>query len=195
MSLLARRETNPSPEQNDDDDIVAVDIVRLLVVLFIVWQIMCVALWLMPASTVKAPFVPWIQPYMWVTGCDQNWNMFSPNPASQDVYLVADITYQNGAQETWTFPRMYELNYFQRYQEERFRKLIEYAHQDNYRNTWPYLARFAALANNKEPQTNPVVHVDLVRYWRNIPNPGVPLPPYTQYLFYKADFAPGSLDK
>lgn len=194
MSLLTPRKGSATAPPRDDDDIVAVDVVRLLVVLFIVWHLLCVALWLLPASSVKEPFIPWIVPYMDWVGCDQNWNMFAPNPSNQDVYLVANITYQNGEQKSWTFPRMHELNYFQRYQEERFRKMIEYAHQDAYSKIWPYLARFAALANNKEPKTNPVVHVDLLRYWQNIPNPGVPMPPYTHYQFYRADFAPGSLN-
>lgn len=182
-------------EASSDDDIITFDVVRFLITLFIVWQLLAVAFWLMPGSAIKRPFLGLLEPYMWVTAGDQNWSMFAPNPASQDVYLTANIVYQNGANTVYTFPRMRDLNYLQRYQQERFRKMIEWAHQDNYHMMWPYLARFAALANNSRPHSNPVVHVELVRHWQDIPNPGVPMPPYSQYTFYKADYPPGSLDQ
>ena len=194
MSLLSQRAGEPEQTPGDDAEFIAVDFVRLFIVLFIVWQLFCVAFWLMPASNIKTPFVPLLQEYMWFVGCDQNWNMFAPQPANQDIYLLAKITYRDGAQMTWTFPRMHDLNYFQRYQEERFRKMIEYAHQDGYNRMWPFLARFAALSNDSSPKTNPVVHVELVRRWQNIPKPGAPMPPYTQYTFYRADFPTGSLN-
>ncbi|HEX5324438.1 MAG TPA: hypothetical protein VFW40_11670 [Capsulimonadaceae bacterium] len=179
----------------DDDDIIPIDLRRVVITLFVICQLTATALWLLPQSWTQVWALRPLQHYMWWTGCDQNWNMFAPQPASTDVYLSADITYQSGAHKSWDFPRMHDLDYFRRYQEERFRKMIEFAHQDNYSRMWWPLAHFAALANNAHPTTDPVVHVELVRHWQPIPSPGTPLPPYSVYTFYRADFAPGSLSQ
>ncbi|HEX5324439.1 MAG TPA: hypothetical protein VFW40_11675 [Capsulimonadaceae bacterium] len=164
-----------------------------LVSAFILWQLLMISFWLLPPSATQQLLLNTLHNYMWWTGNDQNWGMFSPQPANVDIYMQAKITYQDGTQKTWTFPRMHAIGYVQRYQEERFRKMIENAHQDVNSGVWPSVARFAALANNKEPKTNPVVHVELIRDWQPIPPPGDLLPAYNAYTFYRADYAPGSL--
>jgi hypothetical protein len=180
-------------EFEDEDDFIPIDFRRLALSTFILWQIMTAALWLLPQSVTQSSFVIPLRHYMWMVGCDQNWGMFAPNPANADVYVTAQITYQDGTQKEWTYPRMHDLGYVRRYQEERYRKMLEWAHQPAYARMWPWLARFAAQANNDHARTNPVTHVELILHTMNIPNPGVPLPPYTAQTFYQTDFKPGSL--
>lgn len=180
----------------EDDDLVPIDIRRLVISTFAIWQIMMTVLWLMPGgSLVQQSFLTPLRHYMWLTGGDQNWAMFAPNPAQQDIYLSAIITYRDGTQKSWNFPRMHDLGYIQRYQEERFRKMIEFGHMSAHSCMWPPLARFAGLSNNSHPATNPVTHVALVLHTLNIPNIGVPLPPYTTDTFYQADYGPGGLTR
>src|SRR5579862_5767533 len=112
---------------------------------FVLWQLLMVTFWLMPDSATQRFLLRTLRDYMWATGSDQNWNMFSPNPASTDVYMSALITYQDGTQKTWLFPRMHNLGVVQKYQQERFRKFIENAHLDANSAVWPYAARFAAI--------------------------------------------------
>ena len=179
----------------EDDDYFPVDIRRLVICTFAIWQIMAAIMWLMPPSALQSSFVIPLRHYMWLTGGDQNWSMFAPNPARADIYLSAQITYQDGSQRSWNFPRMHDLGYIRRYQEERFRKMIEFGHMQQYSQMWPQFARFAAESNNDHPVSNPVVHVDLILNTMYIPDPGTPLPPYTAQTFYQGDFLPGSLPK
>jgi len=141
---------------------------KILVSIFILWQLLMTALWLMPASATQRLMLNTLHVYMWVTGCDQNWAMFSPNPANIDVYLQANIFYKDGTHKVWSFPRMHNMGFIQRYQAERYRKMIENAHLDMNSGVWPYLAQFAALSNDTQPKTNPVVQVELIRSWQVI---------------------------
>jgi hypothetical protein len=162
--------------------------------LLILWQLLMVTFWLMPSSATQQRLSGAMHPYMWSTGCDQLWNMFSP-PSNIDIYMQAKITYQDGAQKTWVFPRMRNLSLLAKYQKERFRKMVENAHLVTNYAVWPYVARFAAITNNTEPKSNPVVHVELIRTWQGIPPPGLNIPPYQSYSFYQSDYTPGSLDR
>lgn len=166
---------------------------KWLISIFIVWQLIMVVMWLLPSSALQRGMLRVLQHYMWATACWQNWQMFAPNPASDDVYMEAKITYHDGSTHLWVFPRMIKQGFLQRYEDERFRKMIENAHQDSQREIWPYVARFAAIANNPEPKTDPVVHVELVRVWQNIPPNPLPPTPYHSFTFYIADYPPGSL--
>lgn len=166
---------------------------KWLVSAFIIWQILLAALWLLPQSALQQGMLLVMQRYMWATACWQNWQMFAPNPASQDVYMEANVTYRDGMSHVWVFPRMIKQSFLQRYQDERFRKMIENAHLDSNRAIWPYVARFAAIANNKTPHSDPVVQVELVRLWSDISVNGLPPSPYHAYTFYVASYPPGSL--
>ncbi len=166
---------------------------RLLASAFILWQLGATAVWLLPPSALQQRLVPMVRRYMVFTGSAQNWHMFAPNPANVDEYLTTVVTYRDGTRKTWMFPRMHDLGYLQRYQKERFRKMFEYAHKDAHKELWPSLARYAALEANLDPATNPVAAVALVRHWQSVPPPGVPLPPYKPFLFYRTEFARGSV--
>ncbi len=170
-------------------------LLRFLISAFILWQLLMITFWLMPPSATQQLLYKPLHSYLWMVGCDQNWNMFSPNPSDLDVYMSAQITYQNGTQKTWVFPRMHSLGILAKYQQERFRKFIENAHLDVHSAVWPYVAKFAARANNNQPTTNPVVHVELIRTWQVIPAPPMTPTNYTSYTFYRADYPPGSLSK
>jgi hypothetical protein len=143
--------------------------------LFISWHFFAVTIWLMPSSVIQTDALTLVRPYMTATGFMQGWNMFSPNPYTLDVYVVARIHYADGKVREWTFPRMERMSLWGRYQKERWRKYIEVAQTANYRFLWPGMARYAARENNIYPN-DPPVSVDLVRHYRVILTPGVPIP-------------------
>lgn len=185
--------TGAAQRKNKRITALAFAVPKWLISAFIVWQIISVAFWLLPTSTLQQGLVIVLRPYIWATACWQNWQMFAPNPASQDVYMEANIFYSDGTSHIWVFPRMIRQSFLQRYEDERFRKMIENAHMDSNRAIWPYVARFAAIANNKQPKTDPVVQVQLIRLWQDIPVNGMAPAPYHSYLFYTGSFPPGSL--
>ncbi|MBC8063326.1 MAG: hypothetical protein H7Y17_00725, partial [Chlorobia bacterium] len=47
--------------------------------------------------------------YPGVTGFWQYWDMFSPNPAQVDLYLEADVVFQDGTKKRFKFPRIYTM--------------------------------------------------------------------------------------
>src|SRR5579884_722545 len=136
-----------SAPSSDDDDEIFIDWRKLIISAFVIFQISAIVFWLLMSSSESALghliITEPVRRYMLFSGTWQNWSMFAPNPANIDVYLTADVTYQNGHHAEYEFPRMYKLGILQKYQEERFRKMIENGHTDANRQCWPFIARFA----------------------------------------------------
>lgn len=144
---------------------------RLALTAFILFHIVAVLLWLTPVGTTSAEAArTFAANYVSWGGLGQNWGMFAPEPSNLNIYLSANITYQDGSQHTWDFPRMDQIDLVSRYYQERYRKFEEYAHLDSASGMWPDLAVWIARQNNPEPG-NPPVRVQLTRNWWTVPPP------------------------
>ena len=153
---------------------------RRAINVFILWHLFAMAIWLSPSNSalVQSPVgVGLVRSYMTLTSFAQSWSMFSPYPDRLDVTLEAQITYADGEKRSWYFPRMQRMGYARRYEEERWRKLVEVATHGNSEALWLAMARYAARANNYDSQNRPV-SVVLIQHMRQIPPPSTPLPPY-----------------
>jgi hypothetical protein len=53
------------------------------------------------------------------------WDMFAPDPVKANTYVKAVVITKNGHVHVWSFPRMDQLGFGQRYQKERYRKFVE----------------------------------------------------------------------
>jgi len=169
---------------------------RRLTNIFIAFHILALTLWLMPyhLPLVQALVPPegggWVRDYVIWTGFEQSWQMFSPNPDTHDLDIVAHVTLQNGQTRDWRFPRMRDMGYAARYEHERMRKFLEIA---NYNETlWPPMAVYAARQCDNIPGSPPV-GVTLTRFVRDVPPPGHPLPPYTRTPFFQTALTPQEL--
>ena len=146
---------------------------------FIAWHLFALFIWLVPGqSAIVQACVGVVRPYLVVTAFAQSWSMFSPNPDHLDVFLEARITYADGKTRSYIFPRMVDMNYAKKYEEERWRKMTEVVTHGSNHQLWPALARYAARVNNPDPK-NPPVKVQLIQHSRVIPPPGQAIPPYT----------------
>lgn len=169
---------------------------RRLVNAFIVWHCFAVAMWLLPGywPVVRDMLPPdnsgAVRAYMTMTDLMQSWQMFAPNPDNNDLYMQAEITYADGHKKVWTFPRLTDMGYGERYRRERFRKLVEVAERDN--RVWPTMARYAARRNYLDPRDPPVA-VRLLDHFRKVPPPGQPIPPYKMDVIFEAPITPGDL--
>ena len=94
--------------------------------------------------------------YLFWTGFWQYWNMFSPNPANVDTWLDAVVTYQDGTEMVFKYPRMHDLSLTERYFKERFRKFVENTHGDMYSYKWPAIAQSIAYQSYKGDGNMPV---------------------------------------
>ncbi len=179
-----RRSLKRSPEQQDrvrERRIVRVERRwwgRVAISLLILWHAFALFVWLMPGNTpIVQACLGTVRPYLVTTSLVQSWQMFSPNPDNTDVFLSANITYADGSVRPYTFPRMATMDYAKRYREERWRKFTEVSTHSVQPGLWAAAARYAARVNDTNPNNRPV-SVELIRHSRQVPPPGVPLPPY-----------------
>ncbi len=119
------------------------------------------------------------------TGFWQYWDMFSPNPINYDVYCTADIVYEDGSKGVYHYPRMYDLDVFNKYAKERYRKFFERVAITSY--LWPSFAqRIAVLVEQADHKK--VQSVTLWSHRQNIPPPDQPMPTgYNDFDFFRSE--------
>ena len=70
---------------------------RVLVTVFLVVTLAAVLVQNMPESVIKSGLMVPARPYLNLTGLDQGWSIFSPNPRQQTVYLLARLERSDGS--------------------------------------------------------------------------------------------------
>jgi hypothetical protein len=70
---------------------------RIVITIFVVITVGAVFAQNMPDSTIKEGLVAAARPYLNVTGLDQSWSIFSPNPRARSVYILARIERVDGS--------------------------------------------------------------------------------------------------
>ena len=169
---------------------------RRLINGFIVWQIFCVAIWLMPPSwTIVGDILPAdgsgpVRAYMTITLFMQSWQMYAPNPDNRDIWIDAKVQYKDGTTRLWALPRVKDMSYARRYPAERLRKWVEVASRNA--TLWYPLARYAARSCDTNP-ANPPVTVVLRQHVRLTPPLGRPTAPPTTTALCIAQFKPEDL--
>jgi hypothetical protein len=163
---------------------------------FIILHLVAIFCWAIPAnSLLRTAINERFSPYLLWSGLWQGWDMFAPNPRSFNTYLEAEITFRNGQQRVWKFPRMNELGFIQRYFHERYRKWAnDNVRLDENSGLWPDTARY--IARLYFDASNPPQSVKLVRYWAEIPPPSGQfyLPSRVQwqhFVFFTYQVVPG----
>ena len=171
---------------------------RAVVTVFVLWHLFALVTWAMAGSSeLSRQCMGLVRPYMTLTGLNQGWLMFAPEPYKLDVYVEARIHYADGSVRSWTYPRMETLPYEERYRSERYRKYVEVAHQEGFSYLWRSMATYAARLNNNRAGSAPV-SVDLIRHFRTLPSPETTpleerLPPMSTYQFYTTSIQPEDL--
>jgi hypothetical protein len=177
------------PADEVDYFTIGFDFRKIIISLFVVWQVFAVTVWLMPEGQGPRLYLgPIVNSYMLFTGAWQQWTMFSPSPEKKDASIEARVDYADGTHGYWNFYRMTSMGYVERYQRERFRKMGENAEPPSARRMWPYLARYAAIVCDRhKPGTYPMT-VHLLRRLRYITPPPGSILPYQSYPFYTETF-------
>jgi len=70
---------------------------RVLITVFLVATVAAILVQNMPDSVIKSGLMVPAQPYLNLTGLDQNWSIFSPNPRQQTVYVIARVEHADGS--------------------------------------------------------------------------------------------------
>jgi hypothetical protein len=103
-----------------------------------------------------------LAPYMRCVGLNQMWDTFAPNPKSEEQYLKALVVTLKGNTEVYSFPRMEELSFFERYRKERYRKFAESILCDDCSGLWPDIEK--EIARRVKNPTDPPDRVILIKF-------------------------------
>jgi hypothetical protein len=178
-----------APEADDDENyVIKIDWRRVVIGAFLIWQIFAVTVWIMPDAAPRTSLMPIVTPYMLTTGCWQAWTMFSPSPAKFDAFVDARILFNNGQRTHFDFYRMNDEGLVEKYQRERFRKMIENFNLDSNKQMWPYLARYAATMTAVPNRNMYPMRVQLVRVYRTIAPPPWNTPAFQEKAIYTQTF-------
>lgn len=130
-----------------------------------------------------------VSPLFLRLGLWQGWDMFSPNPRSEDIYISAKAFFSDGTEQVYALSRMTDYSLARRYQRERWRKFFnDNFRLDSHRVLWPdgavWVARRIFHKTGKMPS-----RVELWRHWRNCVRPGEPKPAEeSKFRFYTREF-------
>lgn len=98
---------------------------RALLSVFVLSTIVAIAVINLPDSHLKRSLSQVTLPYANALGLDQAWGVFAPDPRRESIALEVEITYPDGAKETWRPPERDAV--IGTYSDYRWRKLMENA--------------------------------------------------------------------
>ena len=155
---------------------------RLAISVFVLFTVFSVVVWNLPTSEVKTKALKVVRPYITLTSLEQNWGVFSPDPRSISIDLVARVRSADGTEVTLHVPRGNDV--YGAYWDYRWWKWVEWIRQDEQDHLWkPAALWFArkAASEGKQP-----TRVTLVRRWYELlpPGPGPSRGPWHEYSFY-----------
>lgn len=160
---------------------------RAVVVALMALVVAGIVSWNLPSSAIQRSTVEVVRPFVLLTGLDQNWKVFSPNPRSINIDMYAVVTMEDGEVVRWDIPAG-EGPFLAPYRNYRWRKWLEYVRADAQRNDlWKPAAQWIAAqyeADGDEP-----VRVELVRRWFDTPGPGTggDRPAWNEFTYYRYD--------
>ena len=112
-----------------------------------------------------------LAPIILLTGLEQNWTLFSPEVKKSNIYNLLLITKQNGLLKLYEPPRLENMNFIQKLQHEKYRKLfVDNFPNPKYAFIRPSISRFF-VRNNYQPD-NPPSRLSYFLVGRTIPPPG-----------------------
>jgi hypothetical protein len=134
-----------------------------------------------------------VMPYMRWSGLFQSWDMFGPDPVKVNSYVKAVIISRDHHMQVWSFPKMEDLGFGERFRKERYRKFLEVLPQPQFAPLWPDVA--VHLARSLNNPADPPDKILLIQFQSDI-HPGADEasePPARPNVFYEAFLPPGAL--
>lgn len=105
-------------------------------------------------------------------GTNQTWQMFSPNPAKLDSYVIGEVTYEDGSTASYDFNKPLGQNILEKYLfGEKYRKYVgEHLRTDQKVFMWEDGAMFAVRKLAAQNEGKKPVKVTLTRFWHETPD-------------------------
>jgi hypothetical protein len=132
-----------------------------------------------------------VQPVRNGLGLDQAWGVFSPDPRSTVYGLEARIRYDDGAAETWTWPK--NDPFISEYRDYHWQKYSEQVRLDDQSALWRPFAEWIARTHDRSDR-HPV-EVTLVRRWFDLNPPGTSPShgPWQEFEYFTLQVGPSLL--
>ncbi|MFM1996815.1 MAG: hypothetical protein RLZZ111_1202 [Planctomycetota bacterium] len=129
-------------------------------------------------------------------GLWQSWDMFSPDPRTQDICVEVVCVDRDGTRRPWMLTDMIAMDYPERWRKDRWRKYFnDHLRLDAGRDLWQPFAAYA-VRRLREEGHDPV-RIELVRWWRDCEpavrpelRADVRRSPWGSYRFFAAPVAP-----
>lgn len=157
---------------------------RAAINVFILFHLVAIACVAAPVDFAPVEIVrELVHPYFLWAGLFQRWDMFAPDPPTVNSYIKTVVISQDRHMRVWSFPRMEELSFAERYQKERYRKFSDVLPQPQMALLWPDVA--GHVAGQFDNQTSALDKVLLIEFQSEM-HPGATTdPPYTPSIFYE----------
>ncbi len=127
----------------------------------------------MPDCDLKFNLTPMIRPIFFGCGLIQYWSLFSPEVREQIYHCNAIITFADGSNKNYEFPRPPKMGQVEKFQHEKLRKVfLEHMPFPSGTQFLPDFARFVARCN-ADPK-NPPTQVAIVFNYIQTPPPDSP---------------------
>jgi hypothetical protein len=150
---------------------------RVVISIFIVVTLLAVLTANLPVSRLQDVLLTPAHRYIYATGLDQSWGVFSPDPRRQVIHLTADVTFADGTTKKWEIHKRNSL--VGAYVDYRWLKWQEFVVSPGFgdelgRPLALYVARRFAT-----PAERPV-KVVLTNHYYALSQPGIPQPRFVQ---------------
>lgn len=152
---------------------------QLLISIVVILVLACEVATHLPPSAVQRSVGDPAEQVVRILASEQAWGVFAPNPRASSIGLYAVVTYEDGETATWTLPDGPRIGANLRYY--RWRKWLERARSDSYRDIWEPTARW--IADELDDRASPVAKVDLVRRFRDNEVVG-PQPAWREFTYF-----------
>lgn len=148
---------------------------RAVISVFVVVTVASLVVWNLPDSELRRRALPPVEPYVNLTGLDQNWGVFAPDPRRETIAVFARAKYRSGREETLQFPSGDPV--IGAYWDYRWRKFYEAASSPAHEGLWHAAAAWFARTAAEKGGT--VSSVTLVRRASTLLPPG-PAPEHAE---------------
>ena len=164
---------------------------RFVISVVLILTLVTLVVWSAPDSRLRQRLFPTARAYLTVTGLEQSWETYSPDPRRQVLEFQARVEYADGTRQIWRVPRGGRV--VGTYREYRWRKWVEHVRDDTMKDLWRPAAVYAARRGQRDGRMP--VRVTLVRRWYDIPPPGAVdrHPPWHEFAYYTLDITPAIL--
>ncbi|MGH3937051.1 MAG: hypothetical protein ACRDTG_00215 [Pseudonocardiaceae bacterium] len=137
-------------------------------------------------SAIGRTYEPVMRTFGRITGLEQGWGVFAPDPRVHTFEVYATVEFDDGSTARWQPPAGDP--FLSAYRIYRWRKWVEYARSDDGEATlWLPTAVF--IARQADGGGRRPVHVSLVRRWRETPTLGTPWaePGWKEFTYFSLD--------